>query len=138
MGVTVDAQNKDSDYVRAIGFMRGIIMKRTFSAWKRFDSLFVYSAEYKEQKKCLDIIHGFVRGVIEKRKKEKQMKDSGKMNEEMDDLGIKKRLAFLDLLLESKIDGRDWTEEEIREEVDTFMFEVRRFFDLSPHLPLLV
>jgi cytochrome P450 family 4 len=39
------------------------------------------------------------------------------------DVGEKKRLAFLDLLLESKENGGAITEQEIREQVDTIMFE---------------
>lgn len=126
MGATVDAQNKDSAYVRAIGDMRGIHLRRTFSLWKRLDALFIFSQDYRLQKKSLEIIQGFTRSVIEKRKQEKLSKTSEKVLQE-DDFGRKKRMAFLDLLLESKIDGRNWTEEEIREEVDTFMFEVKLF-----------
>lgn len=42
--------------------------------------------------------------------------------------GEKKRQAFLDLLIESAENGVVLSDKEVREQVDTIMFEVRLYF----------
>lgn len=42
------------------------------------------------------------------------------------DIGEKKRLAFLEMMIEMKRNGGQMTDEEIKEEVNTIMFEVRK------------
>lgn len=94
--------------------------RQNFSALH--SALYPLTPNYYKERKALKILHNYTNSVIDKRKASHIM--DNEVNE-TDSFGIKKRQAFLDLLLTYKIDGQSLSRNDIREEVDTFMFEVR-------------
>lgn len=127
MGVSVEAQKYEhSDYVKNVKLMCRIGLVRTTSIIKSNDILYRFCPEFFWEKKAIKNLHSVTCSVIDKRmnKTASIMNDAVKVWDE-DDTGKKRKLALLDILLESKVDGEPLSREEIREEVDTFMFEVR-------------
>ena len=82
--------------------------------------MFLFTPAGYKWRNVLATLHGFTNKVIKERQAEFK---ANKLGSGQDDVGIKKRLAFLDLLIEASDDGKVLTDEDIREEVDTFMFE---------------
>lgn len=146
MGVEVNAQiNSDSVYVKAVKewevswtlktFILStktlprfritmILSSRFFDAFKRSNFLFQFTEMARRQKIVLKILHDFTDKVIVERRQELENNaKEGKNTEEEDDSGVKRKLALLDVLLQSTIDGKPLSNMDIREEVDTFMFE---------------
>ncbi|XP_058443129.1 cytochrome P450 4c3-like [Malaya genurostris] len=139
MGRLVNAQmNSDSEYVKAVYQIGSIVQNRQQKIWLQPDFIFKRTADYRNHQRCLAILHEFSNRVIRERKEEirKQKESNNNPNESSTDFkstldgnnnpeefGRKKRLAFLDLLIEASQDGTVLSNEDIREEVDTFMFE---------------
>lgn len=129
MGISVNAQyNEDSsEYIKAVKEMSRILIIRTTSPFKRFHGLYRFSFDYQREKKAVKFLHEMTESVIKKRREVVNNNDvviNKKDNSIDEDLGIKKRVAFLDMLLDCTIDGKKLSNLDIREEVDTFMFEV--------------
>uniref|UniRef100_A0A182JEX4 Uncharacterized protein n=1 Tax=Anopheles atroparvus TaxID=41427 RepID=A0A182JEX4_ANOAO len=100
MGVKVNAQSEGEDnaYVSAVYELRSLFLERLIRPW----------------------LH-----VIRERKAALESKQSSDNTASGDGetFGRKKRLAFLDLLLQGNQANNLLTDEDVREEVDTFMFE---------------
>lgn len=101
----------------------------------RYPFLFQYSKLAQRQNIALKILHDFTDKVIHRRRQEllNQGINNNKLmeeetNDEYTDIGIKKKKAFLDILLQSSVNDEPLNDMEIREEVDTFMFEVDEYF----------
>ncbi|XP_067120777.1 uncharacterized protein [Centruroides vittatus] len=118
-------ENESSEYVQAVGKMDSLVTERVMYPWYQFDFIYYLTSAGKKFKRYVNIIHNFTRQVISERKEEfikilKELKDG---SEEDVFLQKKEKKPFLDLLLHHHLIHGDITEEDIREEVDTFMFE---------------
>lgn len=106
--------------------MTRLLSIRFSNLWKRFD--FLYSTfGYKEKQqhdKNIEIMHEFSRRVIVQRRELLTNKENLKLKDEEDTIGLKRKMAFLDVLLQSKINDKPLSDDEILEEVTTFMFAV--------------
>ncbi|GLH05336.1 Cytochrome P450 4C1, partial [Gryllus bimaculatus] len=99
-----------------------VTVARIFKPWYFFDSIFMISPTGREYKKCLKVIHETTDKVIRERRSELELINGENNILDEEEIGRRRRLAFLDLLLLSARDG-SLTDADIREEVDTFMFE---------------
>lgn len=110
-----------------------LVHLRSFSPYKRIGMIYRFTPDYYTEKKTLKILHDMSNSVIKTRKiqlKEEiaKMAQRQTVPEGEDQFQVKGKIAFLDMLLLSKTsEGEPLSDQMIREEVDTFMFEVRRF-----------
>lgn len=129
MGVSVNAQlTEDSEYVKAVDGICKIVAQRNYSVMARVEFLYRFTKLYQEEKRLLKILHDFTDKVVQKRRRDVQ-ECVNTNNNDYDEFGIKHKRAFLDLLLDAKDgEGKPFSDNEIREQVDTFMFGVCTIF----------
>ncbi|XP_011878432.1 PREDICTED: cytochrome P450 4C1-like [Vollenhovia emeryi] len=122
-------------YRQAIHEMGNIVPYRVLRPWFHPDIIFALTPMGKKHAKNLKILHRFTEKIIAERKQyhentgERYLKflqdTDEKETEEKDTIEIKKkRLAMLDLLI-AAAHNNEINDSDIREEVDTFMFEER-------------
>uniref|UniRef100_A0A914EBD2 Cytochrome P450 n=1 Tax=Acrobeloides nanus TaxID=290746 RepID=A0A914EBD2_9BILA len=117
MGIELNAQgDPNQPYVRAVETFNKLAFEHNLYPWNWIGPIWYATGKATETKETLDVLLGFTQKVIKERAEIfDELKASGQKIE-------KKRTAFLDMLLNMK-DVNQLSQEDIREEVDTFMFE---------------
>ncbi|XP_073838101.1 cytochrome P450 4d8-like [Musca autumnalis] len=130
MGVNVNAQtDKNMPYTKAVKELTSLVIWRIIRFYLNHEWQFSILCPLKKLRhdKLVGTMHKFTRNVIEERRKEleKQLKsNANNENHDPHDIGIRKHMALMDVLLQATtVDGKPLSNEDIREEVDTFMFE---------------
>ncbi|XP_002007162.2 probable cytochrome P450 4d20 [Drosophila mojavensis] len=130
MGVQVNAQSDpDFPYIKALKSVVYIQPDRMLKFSQRYEWLFRVTAPLLHRKLVSDIriMHDFTDKVIrERREAVERAKADGTykpLSLGDEEIGRKPQMAFLDILLQASIQGSPLTDADIREEVDTFMFE---------------
>jgi cytochrome P450 family 4 len=79
---------------------------------------------YQHEQRALKIIHGFTDGVIKARRQELiEIRGDNSGSDLTNSIeGTKPKMALLDLLLKSSVNGKPLSDMDIREETNTFMF----------------
>jgi len=123
MGTELRSQEgKSIEYVGAIYTVTDVMIKRIFKFWLWNKYIFNISQNGRNFNKSLKILHTFTENVI-KEKRTKHENHNSLTAEEIS-LGKKRVESFLDLLIGiSNKTPEEMTDSDIREEVDTFLFE---------------
>ncbi|XP_011883989.1 PREDICTED: cytochrome P450 4C1-like [Vollenhovia emeryi] len=125
MGVNIHAQETFTEYTSTLYKISGLLIDRLYRPWYWIDWLYYLLPAGKEFKSASNILHDFTSKVISKKKAERQAQNCTELVNQDNEFNIdkKKKKAFLDLLLEqnAKVDT-PMTDDELRAQVDTFMF----------------
>ncbi|XP_005177310.2 cytochrome P450 4ae1 isoform X1 [Musca domestica] len=126
MGVVINAQSDlKSDLIQAVNEVTDIMANRFVRPHLSFQ-LLAWNTHMK-LKQGINVMHAFTERIIEERKQSLLHADARYRTDEMefdgDGVGAKKRLAFLDVLLQARVDGQPLLDKQIHDEVNTFMFE---------------
>ncbi|XP_069136025.1 cytochrome P450 4A2-like [Argopecten irradians] len=111
----VQGQGTNHPYVNAVRTLTRLSVKRMMEPWLHPDFLFNMSPSGKEYIKYAQFVHDFDERVINERK-QALLNDTSTLT--------KRRRDFLDILLTARDEnGQGLTDREVRDEVDTFLFE---------------
>ncbi|CAG7818847.1 unnamed protein product [Allacma fusca] len=127
MDIKFNTQTKeDNPYVKAIYKACEIVQFKAIRPWHWVYSISSLTPIGREFNNAINFIHGFTDQVIQARKSEQGKEIKQDKITDVDEIYWhgKRRLAFLDLLLDAqKNPENDLSDLDLREEVDTFLFE---------------
>ncbi|XP_063709032.1 uncharacterized protein LOC134837580 [Culicoides brevitarsis] len=120
MGVKLSSQSgKHQEFVDANEEMLHIFTTRMNNGFLTNEFIFRLTPYYQAQTRAMKVINALVDDMIEKRRDEliNESKDKNVEN----DFETKKRPTLIEILLQSNMDGKPLTNDDIRNEVKTFM-----------------
>ncbi|XP_064404150.1 ultra-long-chain fatty acid omega-hydroxylase-like [Halichondria panicea] len=111
-------------YIEAVQELVELTTERFVTLVGRIDWLFNLTPTGRKYNKLCQFVHSHSRMVVQKRKEELEVGKTGFSESELRTRKKGKYLDFLDVLLIARDeDGNGLTDQEIQDEVDTFMFE---------------
>ncbi|CAL1673962.1 unnamed protein product [Lasius platythorax] len=126
MGVDVHAQEVENEYTTRLHRASKLAVEREFRPWQWPEWLYDLLPSGKEYKLLVNKLHKFTKEVISKKKIARQSRNGSTNSKNEDDeldIGKRKRIAFLDLLLDhNETDEAPLTDDELMAQVNTFMF----------------
>ncbi|XP_076703102.2 cytochrome P450 4F3 [Callospermophilus lateralis] len=116
-----NCQEKPSEYIAAILELSALVVKRHEQLLMHIDFLYLLSPNGQRFRKACRLVHDFTDAVIQERRR--TLPDHG-ISDFLKAKAESKTLDFIDVLLLTKDeDGKELSDEDIRAEADTFMFE---------------
>ena len=104
-----------------------VMQRRQIFPQYQHDALFYFTTLKKEYDRALATLHSFTKRVIAEKRQQSEADSLNDQAEEAESSAPKGRIAFLDLLLKATLpDGSKLQDDDIQEEVDTFMFEGKK------------
>ncbi|GFR13957.1 cytochrome P450 4V2 [Trichonephila clavata] len=114
-------------YLKAVEEVKFLAFERIHNPWFWNDFLFRLSSIGRKYSKCVQVLHNFTNKVISQKRKLKLSSEKEKQPA-TEELGLiysetnRKKISFLDLLLDEHLKHGSLSEEAIREQLDTLLF----------------
>ncbi|XP_017376719.1 cytochrome P450 4F2 isoform X2 [Cebus imitator] len=116
-----NCQEKSSEYIAAILELSALVSKRHHEIPLHLDFLYYLTPDGRRFRRACRLVHDFTDAVIQERRR--TLPSQG-VDDVLQAKAKSKTLDFIDVLLLSKDeDGKELSDEDIRAEADTFMFE---------------